>query len=80
MLLPRPRAREPPGCYFISNVVELVTGPEHALILILVLPGLVQDAIGKDIGQSIVLMHIMAWGHQTQKNSQVDLLGLAMDE
>ena len=48
-------------------MVELVTGPEHALILILVLPGLVQDAIGKDIGQSIVLVHVVAWRHQTQE-------------
>ena len=51
----------------VLNVVELVTGPEHALILILVPQDLVQDVIGKDMGQSIVLIYIVAWRHQTQK-------------
>ena len=66
VLLPCPLGFE--NCQaHVSNVVELVTGPKHALILILVLQDLVQDAIGKDIGQLIVLMHRVAWRHQTQK-------------
>ena len=66
VLLPCPLGLENRQAH-VSNVAELVTGPEHALILILVPQDLVQDATGKDIGQSFVLVHIVAWGHQTQK-------------
>ena len=55
----------------VSNVVELVTGPKHALILILVPWDLVKDVIGKDIRQLIVLEYIVAWWHQTQKTPKL---------
>ena len=70
MLLPWPWGLENHQAH-VSNVVELVTISNHALILILVLRDLVQDAIGKDIEQLIVLVHIVAWRHQTQKISKL---------
>ena len=43
---------EPENCQaHVSNVLELVIGLEHALILILVLEDLVQDVTGKVTGQ-----------------------------
>lgn len=65
VMLPCPRGLEDHQAS-VSNVVKVDIGLSHVLILILVPQDHDRSTMGKAIGLLIVLVHIVAWRHQSQ--------------